>query len=432
MNLNTKHKIITGDSRHMGEVEDKSVQLVVTSPPYWQLKDYGTTNQIGFNDSYEDYINNLNLVWNQCYRILDNGCRLCVNIGDQFARSVYYGRYKVIPIRTEIIKFCESIGFDYMGAIIWQKKTTTNTTGGASIMGSFPTPRNGILSIDYEFILLFKKLGTPQKPDKKMKELSRMSKDEWKEYFSGHWNFGGTKQDGHVAMFPEELPKRLIKMFAFAGDTVLDPFLGSGTTILAARNLGRNSIGYEINPDFVPIIEKKLQIIQSDLLGNEYEFIKQEIYDICFDEEIHKLPYIFKDFHSLDKKVDPKKLQFGSKIDKDSSAREQYFSVKEIISPELIRLSNDLIVRLIGIKENKAINGKAIEFLKQKTNNQKVFMKFDETKYDENNNLLCYLYLKNKTFLNAHLIKNGFSDVDISYSYNSKPRFIKYHKESKL
>jgi len=110
----------------MNLLADRSVHLVVTSPPYWQLKDYGTENQIGFHESYESYINNLNLVWNECERVLHPGCRLCINIGDQFARSVYYGRYKVIPIRTEIIKFCETIGFDYMGAVIWQKVTTSN------------------------------------------------------------------------------------------------------------------------------------------------------------------------------------------------------------------------------------------------------------------------------------------------------------------
>ncbi len=153
----TKHKIIIGDSRKMEEILDKSIHLIITSPPYWQLKDYGVENQIGFNDSYESYINHLNLVWSECFRVLHDGCRLCINIGDQFARSVYYGRYKIIPIRTEIIKFCETIGFDYMGAIIWQKPTTMNTTGGATIMGSFPYPRNGIIKIDYEFILIFKK-----------------------------------------------------------------------------------------------------------------------------------------------------------------------------------------------------------------------------------------------------------------------------------
>jgi len=146
--MKTIHKIIHGDCRQMSLVADESVHLVITSPPYWQLKDYGTNDQIGYHETYESYINNLNLVWNECHRVLQPGCRLCINIGNQFARSVYYGRYKVIPIRTEIIKFCETIGFDYMGAIIWQKITTTNTTGGATIMGSFPCLQNEILLYD--------------------------------------------------------------------------------------------------------------------------------------------------------------------------------------------------------------------------------------------------------------------------------------------
>ena len=232
----------------MAEVPEESVHLVVTSPPYWQLKDYGNGRQIGFDDSYETYINNLSLVWSECHRVLAQGCRLCVNIGDQFARSVYYGRYKVIPIRTEIIKFCETIGFDYMGAVIWQKVTTCNTTGGATIMGSFPYPRNGILKLDYEFILIFKKYGTGPAVSREIKEQSRLTTEEWNQYFAGHWNIPGERQDKHLAMFPEEIPRRLIRMFTFVGDTVLDPFLGSGTTCLAARNLQRNSIGYEINP----------------------------------------------------------------------------------------------------------------------------------------------------------------------------------------
>ncbi len=420
------HKVINGDSRKMDELEDKSVDLVITSPPYWQLKDYGTENQIGYNDSYEEYINNLNLVWKESYRVLNSGCRLCVNIGDQFARAVYYGRYKVIPIRTEIIKFCEAIGFDYMGAIIWQKKTTSNTTGGASLMGSYPTPRNGILSIDYEFILLFKKLGTPIKPSRELKEQSKMTKEEWKTYFDGHWNFGGARQDGHIAMFPEELPKRLIKMFSFVGDTILDPFLGSGTTSLAAKKLDRNSVGYEMNPEFIPYVERKLEINNSDIFNSSYSFIKQVKIDTDFKSEIEELPYIFEDFHKFDKKIDQKKLQYGSKIDQNSSTkREDYFSVKEIISPELIRLSNDLIVRLIGVKVNEETNGRATEFLMLKTKGQKVYIKYDKTKHDDKNNLLVYLYLKNRTFINAHLIKNGLVEVDNSYDYKNKNKFLK-------
>jgi site-specific DNA-methyltransferase (adenine-specific) len=406
----------------MNLLSDRSVHLIITSPPYWQLKDYGTDNQIGFHETYESYINNLNLVWKECYRVLEPGCRLCVNIGDQFARSVYYGRYKVIPIRTEITKFCEIIGFDYMGAIIWQKVTTTNTTGGATIMGSFPYPRNGILKLDYEFILIFKKQGTSPKPSLEQKKASVMTKEDWNTYFTGHWNFAGAKQDGHIAMFPEELPLRLIKMFSFTEDTVLDPFMGSGTTLLAARNLGRHSIGYEINPEFVEIAKHKLNTSQSIIVGTEYEFLK-DIVKSDFQEEILKLPYVFKDPHKLDKKIDLKKLQFGSKIDKNSGAREEYFTVKEVISPELIRLNNDLIVRLLGVKEKKSSNGQATKFLLNKTKGQKVFIKFDNKKYDENNNLLCYLYLQNKTFLNAHLIKEGLADIDTSIDFKYMNKF---------
>jgi len=298
------HKIIIGDSRDMAEIASESVHLVITSPPYWQLKDYGNHGQIGFNDSYEDYINNLNLV-----------CRLCINIGDQFARSVYYGRYKIIPIRTEIIKFCETVGFDYMGAIIWQKVTTCNTTGGATIMGSFPNPRNGILKLDYEFILIFKKTGKAPKVSKDIKEQSKMTTEEWNQYFTGHWNFAGEKQVKHLAMFPEELPKRLIRMYSFVNDTVLDPFLGSGTTSLAAKNLNRNSIGYEINEDFLPLIKEKLSIDQPTIFQDHtFEISKQQVVEKDFANEVKKLPYIFHDPVKFDKKVDPRKLQFGSKI----------------------------------------------------------------------------------------------------------------------
>jgi len=310
--MQTSHKIIIGDSRVMREIQDESVHLIITSPPYWQLKDYGKTEQIGFNDTYEDYINNLNLVWNECHRILHKGCRLCINIGDQFARAVYYGRYKIIPIRTEIIKFCEIVGFDYMGAIIWQKVTTCNTTGGATIMGSFPYPRDGIIKLDYEFILIFKKYGESLKVEKEIKEQSRLTIREWNQYFYGHWNFPGEKQSKHLAMFPEELPKRLIKMFSFVGDTVLDPFLGSGTTSLAAKNLDRNSVGYEINADFLPIIEEKLGINQLYIFPEQnYEIIRQKDLKINFRDEIEKLPYIFVETTKFNRKIVPQKSQFS-------------------------------------------------------------------------------------------------------------------------
>ena len=409
----------------MTEVGDESVHLIITSPPYWQLKDYGNGSQIGFDDSYEDYINNLNVVWKECHRVLNKGCRLCVNIGDQFARSVYYGRYKVIPIRTEIIKFCETIGFDYMGAIIWQKVTTCNTTGGATIMGSFPFPRNGILKIDYEFILIFKKHGIAPRASKEIKEKSKMTIEEWNQFFTGHWNIPGEKQDKHLAMFPEEVPGRLIKMFSFVNDTVLDPFLGSGTTSLAAKKLERNSVGYEINPNYIPVIKEKLGLKDKSFFDKfNFELAQNREDEIDWKEEIKKLPYIFKDPVKFDKKIDPRKLQFGSKINNHNSRREKYYPVKDVISPEQLIIGDGLKVKLLGIRKNPEMSSQAIQFLRDKTRGQKVFMKFDTIKHDRDNNLLCYLYLQNKTFLNAHLVKRGLVDVDTSLDYKFKEKFL--------
>lgn len=314
--MKTHHKIIFGDSRRMDDIEDESIHLIVTSPPYWQLKDYGVDHQIGFNDTYETYINHLNLVWDECFRVLHPGCRMCINVGDQFARSVYYGRYKVIPIRTEIIKFCEARGFDYMGAIIWQKVTTTNTTGGASVMGSFPHPRNGILKLDYEFILLFKKLGEAPKVDPGIKTRSKLTNQRWNRYFTGHWNFPGERQSKHLATYPIKLPTRLIRMFSFLEEIVLDPFLGSGTTSLAARNEGRSSVGYEINQDVLAVVLDKLDIGQERVDGTAVKIVRQDLSAMDYTNDINRLCYRFVDPHKQDNKIDLKSRQFGSKIDK--------------------------------------------------------------------------------------------------------------------
>lgn len=289
-------------------------------------------------------------------------------------------------------------------------------------MGSFPYPRNGILKMDYEFILLFKKLGNAPKPTSEQKKASEITKDEWKQYFSSHWNFNGVKQYGHIAMFPEELPKRLIKMFSFVGETVLDPFAGSGTTSLAAKHLERNSIGYEINSEFKSIIQEKLIEAQTDWFNTDSKvsFSEDRSTDFSFDE----LPYIFQDAHKIDKKVDVKKLQFGSKVDNTENKREDLLGVKSILSPEKIELSNGLIIRLLGVKARPECETEAIDFLRQKFQKRKIYLKYDTIKYDENNTLLCYVYLDNKTFINNHLIRTGYVDVDEETDYTYKSKFL--------
>ncbi|MGD0724979.1 MAG: site-specific DNA-methyltransferase [Spirochaetia bacterium] len=251
--------IYHGDSRRMAELDSSSVELVVTSPPYWQIKDYGVPGQIGHGQGLHAYLRDLSLVWGECYRVTREGGRLCVNIGDQFARASLYGRYRVIPLHAEVICQCAALGFDYMGSIIWRKKTTMNTSGGATVMGSYPHPPNGIVEIDFEYILLFKKPGTLKKKEAELKKSAAMSRDEWKSWFSGHWEVGGARKKGHEAPFPEEIPRRLIRMFSFPGDTVLDPFLGTGTTAAVAKELGRNAIGYEIKEEFVRLAMERLR-----------------------------------------------------------------------------------------------------------------------------------------------------------------------------
>ena len=215
-------------------------------------------------------------------------------------------------------------------------------------------------------------------------------------------------------------------MFSFVGDTVLDPFLGSGTTMLAAKNLDRNSIGYEINPDFLNIIKKKVGIDETKLFENQkFEILKQEPLDIDWVEEIKNIPYRFIDPIKFDKKIDPKKLRFGSKIDFSETNKEEFFTIKEIISPEKLILSNNLKIKLIGIKAKKESFEEAITFLRKKLKGQKVYLKYDNIKYDTNNNLLVYLYLKNKTFINAHLLKTGLVELDDSFDYMYKEKFKK-------
>jgi DNA modification methylase len=424
-----RHQIIIGDCREMGEIPDESVHLVVTSPPYWQLKDYGAPEQIGYHDSYEDYINHLNLVWQECLRVLHPGCRLCINIGDQFARAAYYGRYKIMPIRTEIIKFCETVGFDYMGAIIWQKVTTCNTSGGATIMGSFPFPRNGILKLDYEFILLFKKQGAPPPVSPEVKEQSRLTTEEWNTYFQGHWNFPGEKQAKHLAMFPEELPRRLIRMFTFMGETVLDPFLGSGTTSLVAKNLTRNSIGYEINPEFVPVIQEKLGLLQGALFTEkEVQITRQKNCQREFSSRINQLPYIFRDLIRFDKKSDPKKRTYGSKIDAPSAITKDSFRVREVISPSRLLLDNGQHIFLLGIKEISEKHTAAVAFLEKIIKGSRVFFKKDDNLTQESD--LVYLYLLNRTFINAHLIRSGLVHIDDTLEFKYKKKFFRLLAQS--
>ena len=409
--MKNKAKIIIGDSRKMSEVKDQSVQLIVTSPPYWSIKNYGTKNQIGYGQTLHEYLKDLYRVWKESYRVLESGRRLVINIGDQFARSIVYGRYKIIPLHSEIIGQCEDIGFDYMGSIIWQKKTTMNTTGGANVMGSYPYPPNGMVEIDYEHILIFKKPGKSKRIPKEMKEKSGLTKEEWKEYFYGHWYFGGARQIDHQAMFPDELPKRLIKMFTFVGETVLDPFLGSGTTAKVALELDRNSIGYEINESFLKIIKKK--VIMDNMLSKNIKIIER--YNPVIPEDLDYIPRI-KDAEPV---IEPDKLKFG---------KNEFYKVVDILEDGRLKLDTGLIVKFRGVVITKLDT--AISYLRQYLLKKRIYLKFDKGYVAGKESLEAYVYLKNKIFVNAYLVKSGIAVTDKNSDFDLKSKFIKLENDN--
>ncbi len=258
------HRIIFGDSRRMPELEDESIHLVVTSPPYWCIKDYAHPAQLGHDQEYEEYLEGLGKVISECHRVLHPGCRAAVNIGDQYLRASEHGRYRVQPIPADIIGLARRMGFDFMGNIIWRKISTTRTTGGGVWMGSTYYPRDGHVTYEHEYIILLRKRGDWPRPTPEQKEKSRLTKQQRSEWFRGVWEIPPERQDAHQAMFPVELPRRLIKMYSFHGETVLDPFLGSGTTALAAETEGRKCVGYEINAGFEPLIRQTLADIGAD------------------------------------------------------------------------------------------------------------------------------------------------------------------------
>lgn len=255
----TTHRVIIGDSRRMSEVGDASVDFIVTSPPYWSIKDYGHEAQIGHEQAYDEYLDDLGQVMGECLRVLRPGCRMAINIGDQYLRASEHGRYRIQPIPSDLTLRGQALGFDFMGSIIWRKISTTKTTGGGALMGSMYLPRDGHVTYEHEYILLLRKQGQWRKPPAEVCEKSLLTKEQRLAWFRGVWDdVHPERQKGHVAMFPVALPERLIRMYSFWGETILDPFLGSGTTSLAAARAGRNSVGYEINEEFLPVIRRKL------------------------------------------------------------------------------------------------------------------------------------------------------------------------------
>lgn len=244
----TSHILYHGDARNLDYINDKSVHLVLTSPPYFNLKEYRRgKNQLGLIDDYQQFVNELEKVWKECYRILVPGGRVVCVVGDVCLSRRKYGRHIVLPLHSDIAVSCRKIGFDNLNPILWHKISNAafEANTQSSILGK-PYEPNAIIKNDVEYILMERKPGGYRKPTEQQRIESKIGKEDFQNWFSQIWDMpGASTRNGHPAPFPMELATRLIKMFSFVGDTVLDPFCGSGTTILAAKNSERNSVGIE-------------------------------------------------------------------------------------------------------------------------------------------------------------------------------------------
>lgn len=252
--VETVHKLHCGDARDLDWISDGSVHLVVTSPPYWTLKEYNDhPGQLGAISDYESFMDELDKVWSHCARVLVPGGRVVCVVGDVcIARRRNKGRHMVVPLHADISVRCRSIGLDYLTPIIWHKiaNASYEVENGSSFLGK-PYEPNAIIKNDIEYILMLRKPGGYRKPTEEQRRLSRLSKEEQSAWFQPFWTgLTGASTRSHPAPFPVKLAYRLVRMFSFVGDTVLDPFSGTFSTVLAAMEAGRNSIAIELDPEY--------------------------------------------------------------------------------------------------------------------------------------------------------------------------------------
>jgi len=266
--LRTQHKLVRGDARDLSFIRDASVHLVVTSPPYWTLKRYEENpNQLGHVVDYERFLACLKQVWEECYRVLVPGGRLICVVGDVCLSRKAFGRHVVVPLHADICVICRRIGFDNLNPIIWHKISNANyeVQNGTKFLGK-PYEPNAIIKNDIEFILMQRKPGGYRQPTLEQRRLSMLSKEEFDAWFAQFWKITGASTKEHPAPFPIELAYRLVRMFSFVGDTVLDPFLGSGTTMIAAMRSGRHSIGVDIEETYLKMARRRILAEQQDVL----------------------------------------------------------------------------------------------------------------------------------------------------------------------
>jgi DNA modification methylase len=266
----TIHRLVNGDARDLSFVKDGSVHLVVTSPPYWNLKQYNDhPDQMGHIDNYEHFLAEIKKVWTHALRVLVPGGRLVCVVGDVCVSRREFGRHLVFPLHADICVICRQLGFDNLNPIIWHKiaNASYEVSNGSKFLGK-PYEPNAIIKNDMEFILMQRKPGGYRQPTNGQRQESKIDKKDFDEWFQQIWTIPGASTRHHPAPFPLELATRLIRMFSFTGDTVLDPFCGSGTTMIAALMNARSSIGVEIDREYCRMAARRLKAESSGLFSS--------------------------------------------------------------------------------------------------------------------------------------------------------------------
>lgn len=267
----TKHALMLQDSRVPWPLEPASVHLILTSPPYWTLKEYRpSTGQLGHIVDYATFLNELDTVWKRCLEALVPGGRLICVVGDVcLSRRRNHGRHTVVPLHSSIQEHCRALGFDNLAPIIWYKiaNATYEVENGSSFLGK-PYEPNAVIKNDVEYILMLRKPGGYRTPTLSERILSVISTDNYQKWFQQIWHgLTGASTRHHPAPYPLELAERLIRMFSFVGDTVLDPFMGTGTTNIAAAQWGRNSVGFEVDPHYFDSAHQRMSHEASQLFS---------------------------------------------------------------------------------------------------------------------------------------------------------------------
>jgi DNA modification methylase len=293
----TCQRLINGDARDLRFLSDQSIHLVVTSPPYWNLKRYNENpDQLGHVDDYESFLSELDKVWHEIFRVLVPGGRLVCVVGDVCVSRKKFGRHLVFPLHSDISVLCRKIGFDNLNPIIWHKISNASyeIENGSKFLGK-PYEPNAIIKNDMEFILMQRKPGGYRKPTEEQRKLSKIDKKDFDSWFRQIWNITGASTRKHPAPFPLELASRLVRMFSFDSDTVLDPFCGTGTTMIASLRHGRNSIGIDIDPEYCRMAALYLKKEGSNLFfETELKFEKMIIdkaghMQVCEDQALYEV-----------------------------------------------------------------------------------------------------------------------------------------------